>query len=58
MKDINRIPKILGLLEQYWDSYPDLRLCQLLYQLLQKGPVDIYYVEDEVLEAKLDESLP
>jgi hypothetical protein len=43
-RDPDRIPVILGQLEQLWERYPDLRLGQLILNALQ---VDFYHVEDE-----------
>lgn len=33
MRDPNRIPEILGVLDQLWSKDPDLRFNQLLYNL-------------------------
>lgn len=51
MRDKKRIPKILKLIEKIWKDSPDLRLCQLIQNCF--GGFDIYYVEDDKLEAAL-----
>lgn len=47
MRDVNRIDLILDRLKTLWKKYPDLRLGQLILNVLQ-APV-LYYVEDEEL---------
>ena len=47
MRDPKRIPKILNQLKSLWSSYPDLRLGQLILNVV-KDPV-LYYLEDEEL---------
>ena len=47
MRDINRIDLILDRLKTLWKKYPDLRLGQLILNVLQ-DPV-LYYIEDEEL---------
>lgn len=53
MRDKNRIPGILKRLETVWEEYPDLRLGQLLANLLEG--VQLYYIEDEPLISQLEE---
>ena len=53
MRDINRIDLILDRLKTLWKKYPDLRLGQLILNVLQ-DPV-LYYVEDEELIELLEE---
>jgi len=48
MRDPNRIPEILGLVEKLWKKYPDLRLTQLIMNALQMNS-DPYYIEDDRL---------
>ena len=58
MRDPERIPRILARIQQKWETYPDLRLGQLLYSLLPAGKVigvdgrliDLFYVEDGAWE--------
>jgi len=47
MRDPKRIPEILNQLKSLWSSYPDLRLGQLILNVV-KDPV-LYYLEDEEL---------
>lgn len=53
MRDINRIDSILKELGEIWKEYPDLRLGQLILNVLQ-DPV-LYYIEDEDLILRLKE---
>lgn len=53
MRNPARIPKILALLERYWELHPDLRLGQLLYSLLPANLDDPFYLEDDVLVERL-----
>lgn len=52
MRDINRIDLILDRLKTLWKKHPDLRLGQLILNVLQ-DPV-LYYVEDEELVELLE----
>lgn len=47
MRDINRIDSILEKLGNIWKEYPDLRLGQLICNII-KDPA-LYYIEDEQL---------
>lgn len=47
MRDVSRIPEILKRLEELWKKYPDLRLGQLISNVIQDPA--LYYVEDEQL---------
>lgn len=55
MRDPARIDPILDALRDYWKASPDLRLCQLIENLIaQEQPGHcIYAVEDDVLLDKL-----
>ena len=51
MRDPNRIPKLLKLLEEGWSKVPDWRLGQLFENLKRaSGKSDLFYLEDEDLE--------
>jgi uncharacterized protein YihD (DUF1040 family) len=59
MRDPKRISEILSLIRNVWESYPDLRLGQLI---INSGPSnldtinsfeDIFYLEDEILVKRL-----
>ncbi len=47
MRDPKRIPKILDELKGIWSSFPDLRLGQLILNVLENQAC--YYIEDEEL---------
>ena len=47
MRDPKRIPKILNELKEIWSSFPDLRLGQLLLNVLENQA--FYYIEDEAI---------
>ena len=51
MRDITRIDKILSGIKEVWTTVPDLRLGQLLLNVLQDPA--LYYVEDEQLVSYL-----
>ncbi len=53
MRDINRIDLILDRLKILWKKYPDLRLGQLILNVLQDPA--LYYIEDEELIDLLEE---
>ena len=52
MRDITRIDKILSGIKEVWTTVPDLRLGQLLLNVLQDPA--LYYVEDEQLVSYLE----
>lgn len=52
MRDINRIDLILDRLKTLWKKHPDLRLGQLILNVLQDPT--LYYVEDEKLVELLE----
>lgn len=54
MRDPNRIDLILDQLKTLWKKYPDLRLGQLILNVLQ-DPL-LYYVEDEQLIEALEKA--
>ena len=47
MRDPNRIPEVLAALEKAWKANPELRLGQLLSNLMGVGPRDLFFIEDE-----------
>lgn len=53
MRAVSRIDSILKELGEIWKEYPDLRLGQLILNVLQ-DPV-LYYIEDEDLILRLKE---
>jgi uncharacterized protein YihD (DUF1040 family) len=55
LRDPVRINEILSLIEQVWRDHPDMRLGQLLCNLLDPTPNRLFYVEDDVLLERLGE---
>lgn len=51
MRDVNRIPKILHEIQRVWEAFPDLRLGQLLLDVVADPA--LYYIEDEDLVHEL-----
>ena len=51
MRDPKRIEKVLAEIREIWEKYPDLRLGQLIGNVLE-GPT-LYYIEDNGLVEKL-----
>jgi uncharacterized protein YihD (DUF1040 family) len=52
MRSPQRIPKTLKKLEKIWKRNPELRFMQLIANIFKDDP---YYVEDDVLIARLEE---
>jgi hypothetical protein len=52
LRDINRIPTICKELEDLWIKHPDLRLGQLILNVVNLDS-KLYYMEDFELIAKL-----
>ncbi len=48
MRDPKRIPEILNEIKGIWSSFPDLRLGQLIGNVMTDS-MDFYYMEDEEL---------
>lgn len=63
MRDPNRIPVIIELIQKYWAKHPDLRLFQVMDDLQHKvneakgrpGSYDLFYLEDDELLSLLKE---
>lgn len=53
----DRIPEVLRLLSVAWQSQPDLRLGQLLSNLVDSIDSDIFYIEDSQLAYLLADKL-
>jgi len=60
MRNPDRIPRMLALIDRIWRANPDMRLCQLIgnaapprFQHNDARPGDLYHLEDEELEARL-----
>lgn len=54
MRDPKRIKRILKRVEEIWTKNPDLRLTQLIMNALSMNS-DPYYIEDDILEEKLND---
>lgn len=54
MRDPKRINRMLKKIKKLWKTYPDMRLTQLIMNALAMNE-DPYYIEDELLERKIDE---
>lgn len=52
MRDIDRIPVILGKLEKIWKNNPDLRLGQLILNVINESI--LYYLEDDVIITEIE----
>ena len=54
MRDPNRIPKVLAILQQGWEKVPDWRLGQLIENLKRYiGVNDLFYIEDDKMIEKI-----
>ena len=51
MRDPKRIPEILHDVQRVWEAFPDLRLGQLLLNVVSDPT--LYYIEDEELVHRL-----
>lgn len=49
MRDPERIERVMGLIKKIWVHYPDLRLTQIIMNVLAMNS-DPYYIEDDHLE--------
>jgi uncharacterized protein YihD (DUF1040 family) len=48
MRDIKRIKKILGKIEEKWNKYPDMRFYQLLINMgLVEDTFELWKLEDD-----------
>lgn len=53
MRDVNRIPQILGDLKKIWELTPDIRLGQLLLNAVDHNEKTLFYIEDQDLIDKM-----
>lgn len=53
MRDVNRIPQILGDLKKIWELTPDIRLGQLLLNAVDHNENTLFYIEDQDLIDKM-----
>ena len=54
MRSVDRIPNILDRLGKIWEKYPDLRLGQLIANVISDDSV-LYMLEDEELVRSLED---
>lgn len=58
MRNPNRIPRVLDLLEKEWQKVPDWRLGQLIENIARDlGWNDAFYISDDDLEKELRKRL-
>jgi len=56
MRDMNRIPRIMEMLERCWLKAPDMRAGQLIENIKSfSGVDDLFYMEDDSFETLLHE---
>lgn len=53
-RDPKRIEKVIDKIRQFWYMYPDLRLGQILTNVVPRG-VDLFYVEEDYLIKYIDD---
>jgi hypothetical protein len=54
MRDQQRISRILGMIEDHWRMYPDMRFGQLLINLgLMPDSIEYWKIEDDKVEKHL-----
>ena len=56
MRDPTRIPRIISLLQQLWEIYPDQRLGQMLTNYVVTS--DVFHIEDDRWEDYLEKLIP
>ena len=55
MRDPERIPVILGKLQDLWENNPDYRFFQLIYSLESFAPYpDNFFTEDDIVEEVIE----
>lgn len=54
MRDPKRIDRICAKLAEVWSKQPDLRLGQLISNLMGTGKQDVFYTEDDEWEEMLN----
>lgn len=52
-RDPKRIDKIMTLINSLWHQNPDLRLTQLIINVVGPTKTDLYYIDDDELTEKL-----
>jgi len=54
MRDPKRIPEVLSEIRKVWEKYPDLRLGQLIDNIVSRTPCPLFYIEDEDLVERME----
>jgi len=54
MRNPERIPKVIETIRKYWEKHPDLRLGQIIGNVLE-AERDAYYLEDDELMKRIKE---
>ena len=49
MRDPNRIPEMLNRIKPVWQTYPDIRLGQLIDNAMDGQKVSLFHIEDDKL---------
>ena len=55
MRSSGRIPEILDELRKTWEKCPDLRLGQLIDNIVTRSPSPLFYIEDEDMIRRIQE---
>ena len=55
MRNPARIYPLLNKIGDIWVKMPDIRLGQLISNITHPSKIDIFYMEDEELEKKIDD---
>lgn len=56
-REPERVKRMLGLLEQLWTKYPQLRLGQLLSNVDARFDTNVFFLEDAEVEAAMKKVL-
>ena len=54
MRDVNRIDPMLQVIEKIWKKHPDLRLLQLLHNVLESDTMAYYFEDDELYKRLIE----
>lgn len=58
-RNLKRIPSVLKKIRKYWEKYPDLRLTQLIVNIVnpEQPCPEVFYMEDNTLVERLNKEL-
>ena len=54
MRNPKRIPEVLDEIKKTWARFPDLRLGQLIENVVGRSPQPLFYIEDEDLVKRME----